>query len=159
MTVMFLDDLSGAAFEHLFKCMLDRASAIGFIWEMADLSVQAERFFRSISPHLLSEDLVTSWPGSQLPDWWPEAMSELPELRLYHYNEDVLCHVLSESNRLSDWRNPELPQDLHLLGPAGQVLFGSTTTEGYAWLEISHADWRDMAEGRESLQHLRVAIR
>lgn len=96
--------------------------------------------------HRISEwcervDLVREWPGSLL--LGPGEM----ELRTYTATPMVINALIEAGPLLSDWVSPHLPEDLHLIGPRGEVVLGNVAHERDAWVELPEEAWTIWVEG------------
>jgi hypothetical protein len=88
----------------------------------------------ALSPYLLSEEVVSEWPGGQI-----EGPRRARRNR-YTFNSDTISVLLTFSESLYDWQFPLLPNDLHLLRSDGTTVLGSISVEDEAWLELSETE-------------------
>lgn len=137
----------GPAYERLLQCGLDTATFLGFIVQPRRVYPPAALgLLNDLEQHLVEKRLVNEWPGTRL------LGSRSEEQRLYSYDSSAVEVVRGHTQRLFEWQNPELPDDLHLLRYDRSTWLASIAHEDDAWLELtSHeyaqlrTEWPDIA--------------
>lgn len=123
----------GAAYRTLLKVIGPLATEFGVIVrsERVRLSEFASQLMQSLSPYQISMDQTQAWPGSQL-------VGERHSTRhRYRCQPDSLALVVDAARALSEWVNPDLPEDLHFLRSDGSVVLGSIAQENEVWVVLA----------------------
>jgi hypothetical protein len=97
----------------------------------------AAEMIRGLHAHLLGEEIVVSWPGSQLGLGWSA------RLWRYRVSAELIEAVLSFTNGLHDWGG-YLPEDVHLMRANGNVFMATSSSEEDAWLELTDEELADL---------------
>lgn len=101
------------------------------------LSNQAEILQNALAPRHLDRLRGRSWPGSEV----GPSEEDFEYLDRYKWDADTLERINAVSKVVPLlWQSPDLPEDIHLLRQDGSVYLGSTTTEAFAWLNLTESE-------------------
>lgn len=78
---------------------------------------------------------MTEWPGTRL------IGGGIARRYLFKLTYESLAIFIHSAQRLTDWVNPELPEDLHLLRNNGSTVLGNIAQEDDAWLELDQDEF------------------
>ncbi|MGC4114480.1 MAG: hypothetical protein QM765_07690 [Myxococcales bacterium] len=117
------------------------------------LSAEGRAVLKRLAPFLISEDPAKKWPGTET--YMPTAT-----VRRYLLSPNSEAVLMESARGLFDWRQPDLPEDLHLLRPDGSVLLASVAHEREAFIEATDGDAKylgkavQLAKKRQGGRHL-----
>jgi hypothetical protein len=132
-TYDFLNEPRGAFFKALLDASSKLASHFGLVLQPygSQWSSEANELMTKLEPHLILNQDVSSWPGTQL------ASGFVYQRNLYRVNGESIAALLDVADGLFDFVGPALLEDLHFLRADGSVLLGTLAQEGVAWMELN----------------------
>jgi len=104
------------------------------IQDGAGTNANLEIALNRLSRFLISTQQTTSWPGTNL-------LAGTAQLNEYKLNTESVRELLSLSDNLYAWRQPNLPEDLALLRSDGTIFLGSISHENDAFLELTRREY------------------
>jgi hypothetical protein len=137
-----LPEVTGDDYGALLQGVAPLATTIGLIIRspLMRLTERADAVLATLQPFWLESEQVTSWPGTQL-------AGDRTSLRnLYQLNNESLVLLRRAATALSDWVNPQLPEDLHLLRADGSTVLGTVAQEEDAWVELTQEEVHQVAQ-------------
>lgn len=128
--VEFRRPLSGALYRSFLLYSRTIAHSICMIVPDGTQSNEIVSVLARLRPWLLSQVEVREWPGTRIED-----PAETAVRYAYELSEEVVGLVGGFADQVYAWQSPGLPEDPHIVRADGSLWFGSTTTEGWSWLE------------------------
>ncbi len=101
------------------------------------LSLRATELLDRLRRFLVKDHRATKWPGTEL----LKGTARVIEYTYTHESEDILKQV---AKSLYDWKQPDLPEDLCLLRPSGDVWMATISHEQDAFFEMETEELRVM---------------
>jgi hypothetical protein len=135
----FTERLRGSLLDEVLILADGVCSTLGLVWRLESYVGLSTEMTSILESAFVDEVAATTWPGAEV--------RGRGAVQVRHYRYDSMSQqVLSSVGDLGKWRNPELPDDPHLLRADGSAWLGSSTVdEGSAWLELSEAEFVDLA--------------
>lgn len=98
--------------------------------------------------HLVTQELVNCWPGTELGAGWSA------RLWRFRLSPGLVEDLLGATTSLADWGG-DLPDDPHFTREDGTVVFGSTSSEEDAWLQLTEEEFANFSTvpGLEDLRY------
>jgi hypothetical protein len=101
------------------------------------LSSRATELLERLRSFLVKDHRASRWPGTEL----IKGTARIVEYTYTHESEDILKQV---AKGLYDWKQPDLPEDLCLLRPSGDVWMATISHERDAFFEMQTEELRVM---------------
>ena len=129
--IINLNELSGKIYHQLINYGLNYCDKfLLVIRHSLPLSHHAEHVLDELNLFLMEQRNCSEWPGTIL-------INDTAMVQKYHLNQDSIMIIKTYSEKISDWKQPNLPEDLCLLRDDGTPWLVSIVHEGDIYLEIS----------------------
>jgi hypothetical protein len=126
-----------AALIHAAARRCDKAYLI--VRPTSALGPTAERWLASVEGSLLRKRSVASWPGTTL-------LGHEALMLEYRPDSAFVSAVLRASERLFQWQQPELPEDLGFMRANDDPWLVTIAHEGDAYLDLDDAEYREIVD-------------
>jgi hypothetical protein len=140
--------------DHIYRCLLQEAvnqasTAYLLVRGSLDLSTNARDCLERLEPYLISDDVVSEWPGTTL-------FGDRARMLMYKTSTPLLRILESRADGLYEWTQPNLPEDLGFLRTDGSVWLASTAHEADAWLEPEPEELERLLTGCPEIARITV---
>jgi len=126
----------GNEYNDLLDICLNYCCDFSFIVDVNKVHVVGYSLvLKRLTPFLVSVKEVDHWPGSCL-----EPSSHLSQYT-YQASFESVAELKAVSRSLSDWTNPDFPEDLYFTRQTGEVFLGTTVHDLYAWITCSYEEY------------------
>ncbi len=103
------------------------------------LTDPGKRLLNDLEPFLDAREETSTWPGTQLIG----QTAIVCRFKLVRASVSILQNA---ANRLFEWRQPALPEDLCLMRQADDPWLVSISHENDAYLRASESEWKELCE-------------
>ena len=143
MTNMFTVDVEeepkGAVYESLLRIALGFCNqALLVVRPGIGLSASAQDLLTALALNQFQRTAETEWPGTRL-------FGETADVYRFRYDGYLIDRLGRATDRLYQWQQPDLPEDLCLLRPDGRPWLSSISHEQDAWLEIERDEFQTVS--------------
>lgn len=127
----------GDLYRELLEVLAPFASFAGLVVrsEHVRLAPGGLAVLARLNPCLVRGEDVTNWPGTEL------VGGRVSRRYLFSSTPDCVEVLIAAASQLSDWVNPSLPEDLHLLREDGTTVLGTVAQDEDAWLELEEQEF------------------
>jgi hypothetical protein len=135
-----LSDVEGQVYVQLLNHALNYCDYfVLVIRHSIEASASAVAVLDRLEPYLVRAEESSEWPGTQL-------LGSTARVYRYKLTSDTTFILGEVAERLFDWQQPELPEDLCLVRPDGNPWLVTIAHEEDAYLILSNDEHRALTE-------------
>ena len=116
-----------------------------FVLRSTDLNPAILRLIESLETYNLKNVKGSSWPGTEL-------SGHEADIFTFDFNDESLLVLLKSAENLTDWLEPNWPEDLSFLRPDGTPFFVSITHENAFYFDIDVNEYDAVSSGLPNLK-------
>jgi hypothetical protein len=135
-----LSDVEGQVYVRLLDHSLDCCDSFILVTRHSIVaSASAMAVLDRLEPYLVCAEESSEWPGTQL-------LGSTARVYRYKLTSDTIFILGEVAERLFDWQQPELPEDLCLIRPDGNPWLVTIAHEEDAYLNLSNDERAALTE-------------